>query len=196
MLAGAPRAAGSEPRADLIGQTVEQLNSDIDNLRGIIADLRPADIDELGAEAAIKALAERFEGNGLAVDVSFKLADERRGAGGRHPPELETAVYRVIQEALTNATKHGLAQRAFIEVLEHDDTIHVTVRDDGRGFDPTVGANGFGLPGMLERAELLNGTLIVHSAPGQGARVEATFPSRGRPHDALAVGQGSSPPAA
>jgi signal transduction histidine kinase len=77
MLAGTRRVAGSEPFAEVIDEAVEQLDSDIENLRGIIADLRPAEIDELGAGAAIQALAERFERNGLAVDVSVELADGR-----------------------------------------------------------------------------------------------------------------------
>jgi signal transduction histidine kinase len=191
MLAGTRRVAGSGPFAEVIDEAVEQLDSDIDNLRGIIADLRPAEIDELGAGAAIQALAERFERNGLAVDVSVELADGRRGPGDRHLPDLETAIYRVVQEALTNASKHGLARRAVVEVVEHGETILVTVRDDGRGFDPAVRANGFGLPGMRERAELLNGTLTIDSAPGRGATVEVRFPVRGQRPDAS--GSSSAP---
>jgi signal transduction histidine kinase len=180
MLVGARRGAQIDAITETVGEAVEQLEADIATLRGLIADLRPAEIDELGAEAAIRALAERFEGKGLAVDVSVELADERRGTVNRHPRDLETAVYRIVQEALTNASKHGLAHRAVVEVLERDDTIHLAVRDDGHGFDPTVKTNGFGLLGIRERAELLDGTVTVDSAPGDGARVEVTIPVRSR----------------
>jgi signal transduction histidine kinase len=88
-----------------------------------------------------------------------------------------------VQEALTNASKHGLAHRAVVEVLERDDAIHLAVRDDGHGFDPAVKTNGFGLLGIRERAELLDGTVTVNSAPGQGAKVEATLPVRDRRAD-------------
>ena len=180
MLADAHRSGRLAAIAETVGEALQQLDTDITNLRGLIADLRPPGIDEFGAETAIKALAERFQSKGLAVDVSVELAGEGRGAVNRRPPDLETAIYRVVQEALTNATKHGLAHRAVVEVTELDDAIHVTVRDDGHGFDPAVKTNGFGLRGMRERAELLDGTLTVHSAPGQGATVEAAFPVRAR----------------
>ena len=180
MLAGARRCGRLDAITETVGEAVRQLETDIANLRGLIADLRPAEIDELGAEAAIRLLAERFEGKGLAVDVSVELADERRGTVKRHPRDLETAVYRIVQEALTNATKHGLAHRAVVEVTERDEAVHVAVRDDGHGFDPAVKTSGFGLLGMRERAELLDGTVTVNSAPGQGAKVEATLPVRDR----------------
>ena len=128
------------------------------------------------AEAGIRVLAERFEAKGLAVDVSVDRADERCGAVARHPPDLWTAIYRIVQEALTNATKHGLAHRAVVEVIKRDEAVHVAVRDDRHGFDPAVKTSGFGLLGMRERAELLGGTIAVQSAPGRGATIEVTLP--------------------
>ena len=182
MLADAEGSGRLDAITETVGAAVIQLEADIRNLRALIESQRPAGIDELGAEAAIKELAERFESKGLTVDVSVALAGEGREEVNRRPPELEAAIYRVVQEALTNATKHGLAHRAVVEVSEREHAIHVTVRDDGHGFDPAAETNGLGLPGMRERAELLDGTLTVDSAPGRGATVEARFPVRDRHH--------------
>jgi signal transduction histidine kinase len=159
------------------------LESDIANLRALITELRPAALDQLGTEAAINALADRLRSTGLELDVSLDLAYEHGRAGERHTPELETAVYRIIQEALGNAIKHGHARRAVVELTEDHSTVCVTVRDDGDGFDPAQQTDGFGLLGMRERAELLGGTVTVDSAPGQGATITAKLPAARRGHD-------------
>ncbi|HWX88480.1 MAG TPA: ATP-binding protein, partial [Solirubrobacteraceae bacterium] len=93
-----------------------------------------------------------------------------------HLPEIETAMYRIVQEALTNAAKHGHAERAVVEVHEDDMDVHVSVRDDGSGFDPSEHTDGFGLLGMHERVQLLDGALQVRSWPGEGTTIEASFP--------------------
>jgi signal transduction histidine kinase len=93
-------------------------------------------------------------------------------------PELETAVYRIVQEALTNATKHGQASRAVVEVHERSGSVHVLVRDNGHGFDPAAETEGFGLLGMGERVELLDGTLTIESTPGAGTTVIVALPAR------------------
>jgi signal transduction histidine kinase len=166
-------------------QAIAQLEEAITNLRALITDLRPAALDELGAQAAVEALAERASRHGIEVDVSIELAHERGEIDARHTPELETAIYRIVQEALTNASKHGGARRAVVEIHEVNETVHVEIRDDGAGFDPAVQTSGFGLLGMRERVELLDGTLHVDSTPGRGAIVRASFPTQRRP--ALAV---------
>jgi signal transduction histidine kinase len=103
---------------------------------------------------------------------------EREGTpGGRRSPEFETAIYRIVQEALTNASKHGDASRACVEIADAAGTVVVTIRDDGHGFDPGSSPSGFGLAGMQERAELLNGTLEIRSGPGEDTLVKATFPA-------------------
>ena len=90
-------------------------------------------------------------------------------------------MYRTVQEALTNAMKHGRAKHAVVEIVEDDTTVHVTVRDDGAGFDPAERTDGFGLLGMQERVQLLDGTLEIESTPGAGTTVNATFPAQRRP---------------
>ncbi|MGA9875551.1 MAG: sensor histidine kinase, partial [Solirubrobacteraceae bacterium] len=157
------------------------LEEGITNLRALITDLRPASLDELGAAAAIQALCERAERQGVDVDVSIDLAYEQGREHKRHVPEVETAMYRIVQEALTNAAKHGNAKRAVVEVYEDDANVRVSVRDDGAGFDPSAQADGFGLLGMHERVELLDGNLEVISAPGRGTTIVASFPTQRLP---------------
>jgi len=179
-LSTAARSEHPEALRAAFRQGIEQLEEGITNLRALITDLRPAALDELGAQAAVEALAERAARHGIEIDVSIDLAHEGGRERARHAPELETAIYRIVQEALTNATKHGGAGRAVVEIHEADGTVHLEVRDDGAGFDPTAETDGFGLVGMRERVELLDGALQVDSAPGAGTTVRATFPAHRR----------------
>ena len=164
-----------------------QLETDIANLRSLITDLRPAALDQLGPGPAISALAERAQLTGLDVDVHVDLAYEEGREQTRHVPEVETAIYRIAQEALTNARKHGGATRAIVEIVEDTTAVRVTVRDDGSGFDPNSRTDGFGLLGMQERAQLLGGTLNVDSSPGQGTTITAVLPVTRRRQEADSV---------
>ena len=90
-------------------------------------------------------------------------------------------MYRIVQEALTNAAKNGHATHGTVEVIEGATTIQVGIRDDGNGFDPTTRTEGFGVLGMRERVALLHGTLEIESAPGHGTTVRCTLPVQRRP---------------
>ncbi len=175
-LSTAKRSGKPEALEQAVASAIDHLDEGITNLRALITDLRPASLDELGAAAAIQALCERAERQGVAIDVSIDLAYEQGRAGERHSSEVETAMYRIVQEALSNAAKHGHAKRAVVEVHEDETDIHVSVRDDGLGFDTSEQTEGFGLLGMHERAHLLEGSLRVSSQPGSGATIEASFP--------------------
>jgi two-component system, NarL family, sensor histidine kinase DevS len=177
-LAAQLRHADPSPLTEAVTEAVSDLEAQISNLRALITDLRPAALDDMGAQAAIEDLAERARNRGLAVEMRAELSYEQGGASERHTVELETAMYRIVQEALTNAIRHGGARRARIEISEDKNTVRITVRDDGRGFDTTTKATGFGLVGMRERAELLEGTLEVESELGQGTTVRATLPAQ------------------
>ena len=177
-LSTARRSGKPEILEQAVTAAIDHLEEGITNLRALITDLRPASLDELGAAAAIQALCERAERQGIATDVSIEMAYEQGPDGKRHPPEVETAMYRIVQEALTNAAKHGHAKRAVVEVHEDETDVHVSVRDDGHGFDPAEQTEGFGLLGMHERVQLLDGALHVTSSPGAGTTVEASFPIR------------------
>jgi signal transduction histidine kinase len=179
-LSGAGRSEHPEALPQAVRVAVDQLEDAITNLRGLITDLRPAALDELGVQAALEGLAERTTRHGLEVDVSVDLAYEQGRVGTRHTPEVETAIYRIVQEALTNATKHGNAKRAVVEITEQETTVQLSVRDDGAGFDPEAETDGFGLMGMRERAQLLGGELLLDSTPGHGTTVKCSIPVAGR----------------
>jgi signal transduction histidine kinase len=172
MLLVATRRSGD---VDHVAIAIERLEEEIDSLRGLIRDLRPAALDELGLGAAIEGLAERTGRRGVVhvgTDVDLPLE--------RFPAEIEVAVYRLVQEALANAVRHASAQRVSIKVEARDDAIHADVHDDGDGFDPNAPADGFGLIGMRERVALLRGELEISSSAG-GTHVSAAIPlSSGR----------------
>jgi signal transduction histidine kinase len=171
----AARRAKDDPAAidALLSDAVGQLDQEIATLRGLITELRPAALDELGLHAAVTALADRSRRLGLEVDVDVETPAD----GPLADDDTEIAIYRIVQEALSNARKHGGAERAVATVAREGGAIVVTVRDDGAGFDPTAATSGFGLVGMRERAELLDGTLQIDSAPGQGTTVTVTLPA-------------------
>ena len=179
-LSAARRTGDADVLEHAVAQAIDHLEDGIANLRALVTDLRPAALDQLGLAAALEALCERAGRNGLEVDSSIELAYEQGLAATRHTPELETALYRVIQEALTNASKHGQATRAVIEIEENAATVRLRVRDDGDGFDPARSTAGFGLLGIRERVQLLHGTVRIKSSPGDGTIVEASFPVQRR----------------
>jgi signal transduction histidine kinase len=154
---------------------VEQIDDEIVKLRRLITELRPASLDTIGLEAALQALAEQHQqaSGTLKVDCDCELP---RDEDGRPTPVLETAVYRLVQEALNNVSKHSLARRAEITVRTSSRAIEIEVSDDGVGFEPNLVPEGFGLVGMRERAALLGGTLAVESTRGSGTQVRAEIP--------------------
>ena len=155
----------------------ERTDAEIAKLRALIADLRPAVLDTDGLKPAIERLAQHVAQSGdLAVDADVQLDGvdgDGDGAAGRLAPATETAIYRVVQEALTNVVKHAHASRVAIEIAPRGDGVEVIVRDDGAGFDPDAPRDGYGIAGMAERAELADGTLSVTSRPGAGTTVQA-----------------------
>ena len=156
-------------------QQVEQI---IAGLQGLITELRPAALDQLGTAAALEVLVDRLrERSGLDVTLDVDLDFESGRLPTRHTPELEATVYRLVQEAMTNVVKHAEATSARIKVEENDESVTVTVEDDGSGFDDQAEHDGFGLLGMRERVGLRGGDLEITSAPGRGTRVTATLPS-------------------
>jgi signal transduction histidine kinase len=154
-----------------VAQALEEMGHDIDELRGLITELRPATLDQLGLRAALEDLAERFEHSaGIEVSADLSLGAERLD------PELETAVYRLVQESLNNVAKHAEAAGVTLQVTAGDVRVDVLVSDDGQGFDQTAERSGFGLAGMRERVELTGGELQIESKPGVGTRVMASVP--------------------
>lgn len=153
---------------------VELAREALGRVRELARLLRPPVLDDLGLAAALSGLARQTrEHAGLEVTVATPAAL------GRVDPDIETLVYRVAQEALTNAVRHAGARSAGISLERLGSQLELRVRDDGRGFDPECvrqdGAEGTGLGGMRERVALFGGALAVRSAPGSGTEIVATL---------------------
>ena len=170
VLLAAGLRAGGPALEQAAHEATEQLSTEIANLRALITELRPAALDQLGLEAAIEGLARRAaEVEGLEVKLDVSVTDAELD------PELKTAVYRLVQEALTNVGKHARAASVAVIVEQASGELRVRVSDDGRGFDESVPTTGFGLAGMRERAALMGGRLAIESS-GSGTAVSADFP--------------------
>ncbi len=148
------------------------LAEEMRKLRDLIAELRPAALDDLGLGPAIESLAKRQAAiGGFAVELDVALESDRR-----LDRDTETAIYRIVQEALSNAVKHARAPTVSLRVTQLPDRVQVAVEDDGAGFDPDAVRAGFGLTGMRERALLAGGRLWITSAEGGPTRVAAVLP--------------------
>jgi two-component system sensor histidine kinase UhpB len=152
---------------------VDQLLRQVDDqLRDLSHELRPTVLDNLGLVPALEFLAEKVgKRTGLAIAVSAE-------AQSRLPPAVETALYRVVQEALNNAAKHAHARSVVIDVQLAPGKVSCSVRDDGRGFAvPAAGASpGLGLMGIRERLGALGGALRIVTRPQQGSTLFAEIP--------------------
>jgi signal transduction histidine kinase len=155
-------------------QAITDIELEIANMREIISDLRPALLDDLGLVPAVEALLDRRRSDTL--EIESELASE--SVSGLSA-ELETTIYRLVQESLTNIVKHSGASRARVRIGTEDDQLVVVVEDDGRGFDGDSSTTAFGLAGMRERVALVGGSVEVESGP-LGTAVHARFPGSGR----------------
>ncbi len=166
-----------------VDAVLDGLGGEIDGLRHLITELRPAALDDLGLVPALEALTRRAEAiDGLQVASHFELGPNTQ----RLDPELESTIYRVVQEALTNVSRHAQATLASVDVLQRGDELHVIVHDNGRGLSAAPipvrdSATGFGTSGMRERAELVGGEIDLREHPAGGTVVELRVPLRGRP---------------
>jgi len=176
LLSSARRTEDPNVFRQAIDTAVRQIGEEIAGLRALITELRPASLDELGLGSALDALVERMRlVHGLQIETTFDLDRESGRTTQRLDPELETAVYRIIQESLTNAARHARADRVDVSVIQRGGEVNLTVADDGQGFDEDVPSEGFGLTGMRERVALANGRLELSSSP-EGTVVTVSVP--------------------
>ncbi len=179
LAAKAARAADSLPEAAARLDDVLRLAEAVGReLHGLAVRLRPTALDDLGLEAALEQLVKEWaRRTGVEADLQVT------GLGRvRLPAEVETALYRVVQEALTNVAKHAKAWAVAVTVGVTEGVATAVVEDDGDGFDPErAGAGRLGVVGMRERLALVGGTLEVESRPGFGATVYARVPLPGEP---------------
>ena len=147
----------------------------IEQVRDLSHRLRPPALEELGLEVALSALVDDM------VSQAGLEAEFRSSLGGqRLPPDVETTIYRIAQEALTNALRHSRARKVSIELKGRGHMVHFAVEDDGVGFDADAtvrdGRDHLGLASIQERAEILGGSVVVHSAPDAGTCLEVHIP--------------------
>ncbi|MCL4535532.1 MAG: histidine kinase [Bacteroidetes bacterium] len=152
----------------------------LEEVRKLTLDLRPTVLDDLGLIPAIRWYGEnRLKGQGVKVHLET-AGDERR-----LPPELETTLFRVVQEALSNIARHAKAHNVFITLDFSSSKVVIEVEDDGEGFDLTAVSKttdrerGLGLMGMLERVALFSGTMVIETAPGAGTQLRIEVPIEG-----------------
>ena len=172
----APQSNAKEREAQMDGirSLLAATSKDVHRL---IYDLRPSLLDDLGLSAAIRSYAHNsLDAAGVEAHV------ETAGQEKRLPPEVEIALFRIVQEAIANIARHAHAESAYISLEFKEKGIAVQVEDDGIGFDhshgfiASAGGKGVGLLGMQERAELLGGILVIDTRPGGGTRVSAEVP--------------------
>jgi signal transduction histidine kinase len=159
-----------------IRETVSVVDRTIEGIRRIIARLSPLVLQELGLVAAI-----RKEAKDLAKASGIKVRVAINEDVGRLAPEIEAAIYRVVQESLHNVAKHAQAHSASVQMSRNEETVYLTVEDDGVGMPGKINSprgHSFGLAGIRERIASLDGEVRVQSEKGKGTRLEIMVPAR------------------
>jgi signal transduction histidine kinase len=155
---------------DAMGELRELVVTTLQDVRRLAVELRPKALDDFGLVPAIERLVGTFrEQTGIEVDLESGLGKDRL------PREIETTLYRITQEALTNVVKHAQAKRVSIVLTRRDGSVAAVIEDDGRGIAEAAG-DGLGLLGMRERIALVDGRLEVESSPGSGTTLSFEVP--------------------
>jgi signal transduction histidine kinase len=174
VLMGLRLAEGSDDPVEtrrMLAELRETITNSIRDLRALAVELRPTALDDFGLEPALERLTDTF-----ARRTALTIELQTLGLEVRLPPAVETALYRIVQESLTNIAKHAGAGIVSVVAQCHTDRAVVIVEDDGRGFDTGASAGGLGLISMRERAELVGGTLRLESSPGAGTTIAVEVP--------------------
>lgn len=169
--------------AEAVAAARDLARRSLDELNRMMHDLRPSALDDLGFVAALRWYADRHLTQS-GVDVRFEVTPLPE----RLPAEIETAVFRAVQECFTNIRRHARAEKVLVQIAFEDGTLAIDVEDDGMGFDPASVApspgnpRGLGLLGLRERIELVGGRIQIESAPGRGTLVAIRVPIPEAPH--------------
>lgn len=159
------------PASAAVAELHQLVVTALQDVRRLAVELRPKVLDDFGLVPALERLTASFgEHTGLSVSFQSTIGEERL------PGEVETALFRVVQESLTNVVKHSHARTVSVVLTRKGNGVAVVVEDDGDGFDPTGTGDGIGLLGMRERLALLDGTLDVESSAGRGTTLVAEVP--------------------
>jgi signal transduction histidine kinase len=153
----------------------ELVSETLRNVRRLAVELRPAALDDFGLQPALERLV-----HGVAEDTGLRVDLVVSGLDDRLPTEIETALYRIVQEALTNVTKHAEARTVSIVITRKERSVVAVVEDDGRGLrsGPAGQSSGLGVVGMRERVALLGGTFTIESGRGAGVTLVVEVPVR------------------
>ena len=164
----------SEAQGNQLNEAQETVGGLIEQIREMSLNLRPAMLDDIGLLPTLLWHFERYTKQ-TGIEVSFN----HNGLTERLSPEVETTVYRIIQEALTNIARYAQVTKASVQLNLREKILGVEITDHGKGFDSNVDASKWstaGLAGMRERANMLGGYLVVKSAPGKGTEILAMLP--------------------
>jgi two-component system NarL family sensor kinase len=175
---------GDRPGGAEFRQGMRLLRAAADESRRLIGGLRPPALDEFGIVAALESLVADARLEVPGIEFRHDIPAPRLPAG------LETTIFRIVQESLSNIRKHAAASAASVAVTRSGDAVTIRVADAGRGFDPeAVAADRFGLEGIRQRARLFGGSCRIASTPGRGTIVEAWLPVAAEPDAAAAAGR-------
>jgi len=168
----AKRVEGVDAKNALIDRSLEGTARLLDSMHRISSRIRSSILDDLGLKAVLRSCGEDFERtSGVPVEVELDFEEERM------PERVAENVYRIVQEALTNVSRHARAKHVAVHVSQRNGQLDVSVRDQGVGFDPAQADPGrLGLLGMRERVELLGGRFEIESAPARGTLIRASIP--------------------
>lgn len=163
---------------DTLSRALSLNHASLEEARRSVLDLRAATLEGRSLPEALKTFVDRWERE-TGVSARFRAVNRSRPL----PPGIETALYRVGQEALNNVARHSGARNVTVRLVSTPGSVDLVIEDDGRGFDPTqVPGHRHGLVGMRERIDLVGGSLRVESEPGGGTRIEVTVPLEGYGH--------------
>lgn len=157
---------------DRLQRCVTMCAQTLEEARQLSRLLRPQVLDDLGLEATLQSLVRTLgDSAGLAIELELEALPEL-------DDDIQTLIFRIAQEALTNVVRHAGASQALLRLVQRAGWLHLTVWDDGSGCDPDTAqtAGGSGLGGMRERLQLFGGRFEMHSQPGQGCRIRALLP--------------------
>jgi signal transduction histidine kinase len=160
----------SAPTQGLMREIEEQAGQCLEEVRELSLLLRPRMLDDLGLIPTLRWYTKNTERRS-GIRVTLRV----RGFRGRLNPETETWIFRIVQETVNNIVKHSRARNALVDMLREGEKVQLEISDDGIGFNPDLPSTGAGLGGIQERVALLNGTLLISSAPKKGTRYKIQF---------------------
>ncbi len=172
----ASQAADAEKKNELLGRASHGADRLLERIHEIAARVRPPILDDLGLKDAVQSLLSEYEQRtGIVPNLDLRCEPDAVS------PAVSANVYRILQEALTNVSRHAQASEVFVDLHAASGQVALTVRDTGVGFDPaTVDGKRLGILGMRERAELLGGTFSLSAEMGRGTEIQVVIPTGNR----------------